>query len=254
MRTPANISGTADTSSTVHLTPIWKPQLSDSEFKNVTMSMEVSTATSVEFLAPNSLDVAYYRKHFPDALIRRIADEHLSSVSSYSDLMMTEVLYSLYSGFTFMLVVQCDAVLRKPFFADSIFAFDYAGAPWDPDIRYLSIGRWLWVGPDSSQRDQTMKRLVFSLIGKRASVGNGGLSIRRVAAFQAVTQRLSNRHTYLSAKGFNEDVVFATVGPRLGLKVAPKSLASALFGENISISEADSRGLLGIHAPVGEDQ
>lgn len=250
----ANVRGTDTATSTIHLTPIWKPDLVESEHRNVTMSMEVSAATSTEFLAPASLDVTYYRTHFPKVFIRRISDEHLSSVRSYSDLMMTEMLYCLYSDFTFMLLVQCDAVLRRPFVEDSIREFDYVGAPWNHDLRYLTFGSRLLVGPAQSDQGQTLKRLVFSLVGKRASVGNGGLSIRRISAFQAVARRLNEQHPRLPSQAINEDVVFATIGRQLGLNVAPRSLASTLFGEHMSISEADSRGLLGIHAPLGEDE
>lgn len=215
-------------------------------------SIAVTSASRIEFLAPASLDTAYYSQHFSQVFVRRIADEHLSSVRSYSALMMTEMLYSLYSQFTFMLLVQSDAVLLRPFAEHSIGDVDYVGAPWNPDMRFLSFGSRLWVGPEPNTHGKILKHRFFSLMGRRASVGNGGLSIRRVSAFRVVTKRLHERYIHVPGQAINEDVVFGTLGPQLGLKVAPKSLAETLLGEHMSIAEAHTRGLLGVHAPIAE--
>lgn len=114
------------------------------------------------FVAPESLQPRYGRLsqgfgvvHFPDGCFQNTA--------TYSRLLLSEAFYAAFARYEYILIYQLDAFV----FADRLLEFcargyDYIGAP----IRY-SASLWHFAG---------------------ARVGNGGLSLRRVASCERLAR------------------------------------------------------------------
>lgn len=99
---------------------------------------------------------------FPDACF--------SSIQSYSALLLSRRFYDAFADFRYILIHQLDALV----FSDRLAAwchrgFDYVGAP--------------WVGTDAAGAPVLVPGC------------NGGLSLRRIAAFQAVLRSTRRHHT-----------------------------------------------------------
>lgn len=113
-------------------------------------------AFPISLLAPDGLDLAAYRDWLPRATVERASPTHFASVHAYNALMLGTDVYERYEGFDYLLCHQLDAAV----FSDALLSwcergYDYVGAPW---MRVEG------------------NRLIC------AGVGNGGLSLRCVAA------------------------------------------------------------------------
>jgi hypothetical protein len=101
------------------------------------------------------------RKRFPHRYFRNPV--------TYSRLLLSTRFYDAFAGFDYVLVYQLDAVVFRDELEDWCErGLDYVGAPWFP-------------GPE------------MPLVTEPA-VGNGGLSLRRVAAFREVLARAGERY------------------------------------------------------------
>ena len=125
----------------------------------------------------------------------------------YNELLKTPPLWRALRerGVAKVLVFQTDSLLLRGGEALEPFAgFDYVGAPWR---------RGLWAGQD-----------LFP-------VGNGGLSLRSVAAMLHITERMPNR---VAAMGLlNEDYVLARLCKEAGFAVPPPDVAAAFAAETV---------------------
>lgn len=152
---------------TVVLTPIYKPTLSENERIALQHSFSVLKSHDIVFMAPQKLDLSYYHRHFPGIRYAFYPDECFLSTQTYSDLLTSVDFYEGYSGYTHMLIVQSDCIVFRDdlqYWTSS--PFDYVGAPW-AQIWNLQV-------PQLGTAFDGMK---FSM-----NVGNGGLSLRRIAA------------------------------------------------------------------------
>jgi hypothetical protein len=238
------------TENLVHITPIWRTALTDLEYRNVSHSMAASTADVKVFLAPESLNTDLYQEKFPTVSVHRMPDPNFRSVSRYSFMMMQPHLYEMYSQFTLMMIVQTDAVLLRPLDSFGLANVDYVGAPWPSPLYSVSIGRRLVVSHAIDARAKYWHRAILRVLGRKATVGNGGLSVRRPDVFRSITHAISHQIQDFADRGINEDIVFATLGEKLGLRVAPEDLAARTFRERITLAEAERLGVIGVHAPL----
>ena len=139
--------------SAVVVIPVYRPKPSALEALSLAQCSAVLGRHPVTFVASNSFDVAAYRDVIPLAAVRPFDDRYFRSLRGYNELLLTPAFYEAFADFDYMLVYQLDAFV----FADRLAqwcakAYDYVGAP--------------WLGSD----------------GEWVGVGNGGFSLRRVAA------------------------------------------------------------------------
>jgi len=141
-------------------------------------------------------------------------------VESYSAWLLEPAFYETFADYRAIILCQLDAVLLKnPAPLKSIVA-DYIGAPWQPPIRVI----W-W------RKTWLHERWAYRAMGRRLRVGNGGLSMRRPAAFISFTERLRRRRDYSYLRAYNEDMVVSYFGARYGLRIASSSVAAQVFME-----------------------
>jgi len=224
------------------VTPIWRPVLDELEARLMRVTDRTNESTPRAFIAPRGMDVTWYSELFPDWEIRFIDQRHLASVTAYSAWMTSPDPYRLFSDTTMMIVCQTDAVLVRSVLDLQTESFDFLGAPWSPPVRVLRVGHRMAVFSPTGGGP-----LHARLFGQRLWVGNGGLSIRRTAAFEEVATRLAERMPEHLRTHVHEDVYFAALGPTEGLTVADRHVAGSIFCES-GAQNLDTPGeLCGFH-------
>lgn len=167
------------------------------------------------FAAPHSLDLSSYDQ--PGWAVERFTDEYFAGLAGYNRLMLKPEFYERFNRFRYILIYQLDAFV----FSDQLEAwcargYDYIGAPWLDTFLYrvvFHISPWL------------LPRVLLRN-GLRDPVGNGGFSLRRVAACTDALGKLERR---ANRWDINEDYFWSFYAPyKLGrFKIAPPADASA---------------------------
>lgn len=194
--------------------PIHVEELSARETLRIDRTLGNVAPSSMFFVGPEGLDLRAYRSRWPSVAFEGFHADRFASIAAYNEWMLTPELYRRFSWSEFILVHQTDAVLIRPLPADAEWAFDYLGAPWDPP---QMVG---W-----NVRRRRLVRSGPSLLKRRLEVGNGGLSLRRTAAFVEGLRLPRFR------KLPNEDVAISYFHRRLGVRLAPSAVASRFFME-----------------------
>lgn len=183
--------------------PIYKKELDVYEKASLTQLRRVLHNYDLYFLAPESLSFSYGGLEAGSSVLR-FPDHYFVSNLSYSKLMLETSVYEALADYEYMLLYQLDAFV----FADRLMEFcelgyDYIGAPLE---RYIGGGK---------------------AIG--CYVGNGGLSLRRIASTLRILRQKEQIFAQRSAEWVKkwflpcEDVFFsfcATV-PELKFRVPP---------------------------------
>lgn len=136
--------------------PIYREDLTITEKISLQQLRRVLGKYPCVFVAPESLKFAYEGLE-KDIAVERFPDQWFTSITSYSRLLLNESYYARFAEYDYLLIYQLDAFV----FADRLqefceLGYDYIGAPIAP---YNPI--WHAIG---------------------ARVGNGGLSLRKIAA------------------------------------------------------------------------
>jgi Protein of unknown function (DUF5672) len=151
----------------------------------------------IYMIAPQSLDTSFYEKRY-GAPIVRFPDNDLCSASMYSRLLLTDRFYAVFARYEFMLITQDDVfVIRDDLPRWLQASYDYLGAPW--------IGAYtmpLDFSPRQGLRDITHVTYV----------GNGGFSLRRVAACRQLFAEFESERETCHRLGVAEDMFFAHFG------------------------------------------
>ena len=194
--------------------PIYKAELDDQETRRFAFSSPHFNGDIV-FLAPASLDVSAYRRLHANARFVFLPPQWFANRSTYSSLMTQYWLYDLFESYVYMVVWQFDAVLTGKIPFEDVSQVDYVGAPWVKPFRL----RW---------NPFTGRLSPGGRIGltRSVSVGNGGLSIRRISAFRKAARLLPKIRTRI-----NEDIIFAFFAPVTKMRIAELQLARSFFME-----------------------
>ncbi|WP_218150087.1 DUF5672 family protein [Selenomonas ruminantium] len=115
------------------------------------------------FVAPESLEFDYEGLE-DGVVVERFPDHYFTSITSYSQLLLTEKYYARFAAYDYLLIYQLDAFVfsdRLQEFCD--LGYDYIGAP---------------IAPSNP---------IWHAIGAR--VGNGGLSLRKITAARQALKR-----------------------------------------------------------------
>lgn len=131
--------------------------------------------------------------------VERFEAVFFSSINAYNRLMLSPSFYKRFQQYEYILIYQLDAFV----FSDQLLYFcnlnyDYIGAPWLYGIfNYVDVSHCIW------------------------HVGNGGLSLRKVASFIKI---LEDRKPLQSEQIKNEDLFFSSIVDE-NFKIAPKEIA-----------------------------
>lgn len=191
--------------------PIYSTALSEYEKISLRSICGVLGSHPLVVVKPESLSLEPLRGEFPMLREESFADDCFRSIASYNRLMMSDGFYSRFADTEYILICQLDAYIFRDELLDwCARGYDYVGAPWlvrpmyrFPLFRFTSWLKKVWCRVlDKSNSQVTNFR-----------VGNGGLSLRRVAAHLEATTKLKPLIAeYLTHTGnhiFNEDVFFS---------------------------------------------
>ena len=230
------------TESLVIATPIWRLRLDALETAFAHVTDESNARWPRVFDAPRGLDVTWYQREFPHREVRVIDDRHLSDVESYSAWMTTPEPYEMFIDSTVMAVCQTEAVIVRHIQPQDLTGVDFLGAPWEPAVRSLKLGRRLVLHSPTGGGPALAR-----IFGRRLKVGNGGLSMRRTEVFARVSALLQESVPEHFARRIHEDVYFVALGPAFGLKIADPKSAGALFCESGARALTDTASYTGFH-------
>ncbi len=193
-------------STAVVVIPIYRAEPDAVERASLERCRSVLGSHPIRLVCPESLDVSTYVPTTEGVETERFPDACFASIGTYSRLLCSADFYARFGAFDYMLVHQLDCYVFDDRLAEWCDAdWDYIGAPWI-DFDWLADSRHAW-----SQRCG-MARLL-------RRVGNGGFSLRRVAAFRRVAHRL---RWLASRVHLHEDLFWSNLAPLLapGFRVA----------------------------------
>ena len=150
------------------------------------------------FVGPKNLPLAYYQKHFPSVAFRGLDEAHFQSVKTYSRLLLQRDFYASFGTYEFILILQTDAIVLRDDLDHWVNQpLDYIGAPW-PIPWKLRVNVARYAGANE-------KRI-------SVSVGNGGLSLRRISGVLAVLAQFDDVAKVAIERGMPEDMFFSIAG------------------------------------------
>jgi hypothetical protein len=195
--------------------PIYKWEFEGLERFSIDWSLSVLPKRQFCFIAPEGMDISYYRQRYPHVGYEYFSATFFTSVENYSRLLLTRSFYERFATYEFLLVLQPDAILFRD---DLDFwtgqPFDYIGAPW-PEGREVEVNYDRFGGSHSHRI--------------KAYVGNGGLSLRRVRkCLQLIDEFPASNETFIRT-GSNEDYFFAILGSLSTDFVLPNQIIASRF-------------------------
>lgn len=195
--------------------PVYKPAPDAREQFALRQCQRTLAAHPITFVAPAALDLAPYLALVPGAGAQRFEADYFRSINGYNRLMLSPAFYDAFAAYEYLLIHQTDAVV----FSDQLAAwcargYDYIGAPWVRDWHFQPAWqRWPKAWRSAlAQRLQPAPGSRWCRYVPYGLVGNGGLSLRRVATFREV---LAAEPAALAAyrqpvaRQFNEDVFWS---------------------------------------------
>ena len=195
--------------------PVYMASLPKMEEFSLDYSIAILRGRNICFLAPKDLDIRYYRKRFPAIPMVFFESFHFASISDYNRLLLGVELYQRFLGEEFLLILQPDAIiLRDELDVWTTLPFDYVGAPWPK-------GYELFVNLDKFSGDRG--KLV------KVTVGNGGLSLRRIRKTLALFAEFPDALKVFQQSGSSEDLFFSVMGSLSRNFIIPNEMTASRF-------------------------
>lgn len=217
------------------LIPIYKDKLDDIERYSVEYSLSALANREIRFVGPQSLDIAYYASRYKNIPFESFPAPCFESIEEYNRLLLSRHFYERYDGYEFILILQTDAiVLRDELDFWCAQPFDYVGAPW-PFGYELFVNLGLFEG--------SFGRHV------RVTVGNGGLSLRRVDKCKKILSEFATAIDIFCKTGSSEDLFFSVMGSLSHDFVVPNEITASRFA--MELRPSYYYHVNGGHAPMG---
>jgi hypothetical protein len=221
---------------TAILVPVYQAELSPLERYSLDYTLASLQNRDIFFIAPESLQTAYYQEQYPQIQLNFFSDHFFASVAGYSKLLLDVAFYERYAAYEFVLIVQTDAVILKDdleYWENK--TFDYIGAPWPQGMNQLiNVDRF---GGDLAKK-------------VRAHVGNGGLSLRRVNKCIQLLKEFPQAVELYRHLECNEDGFFSILGQLSHDFVLPNEMTAGLFSLELKpeyYQAANRQDPMGIH-------
>ena len=200
--------------------PIYRARLGDEVLATVDRSIALLQHGDWYLVAPMSLETSFYEKRYGKA-ISRFPDACFDSVQSYSRLLLTDEFYATFAQYEYMLVIQDDVyVLRDDLAYWQARRFDYIGAPWPTGLEYV-----LSMSHKPGIHGHTVT----------AYVGNGGFSLRRIAACRQLLAEFAEEAAWFRKTGQAEDMFFSLFGPFSQQFTLPSLRVAAAFAWEVRL-------------------
>lgn len=198
--------------------PNYKESLNQEEIISLVQCRKILGQYDRYFVIPKGMKTDYV----VDESVHYVNGTYLSSRKKYSEFVLSEEFYELFENYEFILIYQLDSFV----FEDRLLAFcdmkyDYIGAKWPYGLECYVNGKSLWY------------------------YGNGGFSLRRVAAFLNWIKTEHNLITELKSI-IPEDLVISIYG---GNRIRVAEEISLDF--SFDLNPIDCFGMNGGRLPFG---
>ena len=207
--------------------PSYKGSLTLNEKISLTQVRKILRQYDIFFLLPNSLKIDYGCE---EIIEKRYSDMYFSSRRMYSRFMLRPRLYRDFENYEYILVYQLDAFVFEDRINDFCnLGYDYIGAPWIDGIFF---------------KKNEKEKMWY--------VGNGGLSLRKIDAFQRWIEK-GEFEPYIDY--ISEDLLIAVYGTPL-LNIAPINIALSFSIEmncNLCMELTKGKIPFGCHAWAKHD-
>ena len=193
----------------VVLIPVYKSILGVDEEVSFRQTLTILGKHVISLVCPESLDVEAYGSIANECEIKleiqRFSNVFFNGIAGYNKLLLSEIFYSRFKNYDYMLICQLDAFVFKDDLLEwCAKGYDYIGAPLFGD--YFDVNQGI--------------------------VGNGGFCLRRVEAFRAFFEGRKNvyktgdilNHLSSKKKPFLRKILRILM--LLGLRNKPKSVAN----------------------------
>jgi hypothetical protein len=197
------------------LIPIYKDQLDPLERYSLDHSLEVLSGREVIFIGATNLDRQYYLKYYIKIPHLAFEPPYFQTIVGYNQLFLSPSFYKRWNRYDFILILQTDAIVLRDdldFWCEQ--PFDYVGAPW-PDGYELLVNLGRFEGDNG-------KRV-------RVTVGNGGLSLRRVQKCIALLEEFPEAVGMFDQTGSSEDLFFSVMASLSNDFVVPNEVTASRF-------------------------
>ena len=191
--------------------PIYKATLSSEERRSLTQAYDLLKGYPLVIIKPQSLDLSGITDEFPRLTLAAFDDSFFKGISSYNRLMLSPCFYERFHDSVYILIYQLDAyVFRDELREWCEKGYDYIGAPWlrRPVYRLPLLAPLMrWIHSRQKAKGKPSKQDLYD------KVGNGGLSLRKVASHLRITRLQEERIRYYLNQAhhlYNEDVFWAT--------------------------------------------
>jgi hypothetical protein len=150
-------------------------------------------------------------------------DEHFQSRKTYNKLLLDVEFYKQFELFKYLLILQSDACLIKDVKNIIRKGFSYVGPPWVDSKRIqVLLGRMF----EDSKKLRHLK-------ATEISVGNGGLSLRKIQDVTMALESLKRKswNASLLSGEYNEDIVISYILKKQGFLLPDETEARMWFIE-----------------------
>lgn len=204
------------------LIPIYKNKLDDIERYSVEYSMSTLASREIRFIGPEILNIEHYASHYKEISFDSFPAPYFESIVEYNRLLLSKSFYERYDDYEFILILQTDAiVLRDELDFWCSQPFDYVGAPW-PFGFELFVNLGLFEGDFGRH--------------VRVTVGNGGLSLRRVDKCKKILSEFPTAINIFCRSGSSEDLFFSVMGSLSHDFVVPNEITASRFAMELKPS------------------
>jgi hypothetical protein len=239
----------------VVIIPFYRESISAYEAVALKQCQQVLSAYPIIAIKPASLNLPQAAHAVQFAEVVSFDDHFFESIAGYNHLLLSTGFYERFINYEFMLIYQLDAFVFK----DELSYwckqnFDYIGAPWIRNKNDGVLKKWeLQLKAYLYTRYNVHSKGLPSSRQFVNKVGNGGLSLRRVAKFKNITISYSKEISfYLSqtAHQYNEDAFWSV---EVNRKKPILNIPSARIGLKFAIELAPQRALVlnGHELPFG---
>lgn len=158
--------------------PFYKTDLSEDEELSLHCCKNFLKNYPIVFVQPKGLDSSSFITN-NDVEVINFPKEHFESIESYNKLMLSDFFYEHFLDCKYILLFQLDGLIFK----DELEYwckkdYDYIGAPWlvQPKSFVCHISNFL------NPKFEKSRNIIFN------KVGNGGVSLRKVASFYKISK------------------------------------------------------------------
>jgi hypothetical protein len=223
-------------------TPVYQETMQSAELMRLSITIHNNPSVDHVFFCPNDLNTKKLEKLFTNSQWLRFPNHHFDSIRTYSKLMLTSSFYKRFIDYEYLVISQLDSVVTRELTKDIFKNYDYVGAAWESSISAFSIGKRLFLNSGK-----------YKFLPNRSfSVGNGGLSIRKVKSLIEITEKIQNPFFKFIGLGtntdLNEDVIISYFLLKYGYSVPDRTAASRIFIEQYRQEPFDMWSVYGYHA------